>query len=100
MQKIYTAQTLLAVTHVKNLLEFGNINAELRNEYAAGGIGDLSFVDAWPELWVNYEDVLLAKEIVSDFQGSANPQEWQCSCGESNGAAFGSCWSCGIDKST
>jgi len=100
MQKIYTAQTLLAVTHIKNLLESGNINAELRNEYAAGAIGDLSFVDAWPELWVNYEDVMRAKEIVKDFQDPSNTLEWQCSCGEENGAAFGSCWSCKIDKPT
>lgn len=98
MQKVYTAQTLLQVTHLKNLLETANIPCELRNEYAAGGVGELSFVDAWPELWVNYEDTQLAKNIISGFEHSGSEAEWSCQCGESNGAAFASCWSCKVDK--
>lgn len=98
MQKVYTAQTLLQVTHIKNLLETANIACELRNEYAAGGVGELSFVDAWPELWVSYEDAFLAKKIIADFENLADDGEWQCHCGEMNGAAFASCWSCKGDK--
>ncbi len=103
MQKIYTDQTLLAITHVKNLLESAHIQSELRNEFAAGGVGELSFLDSWPELWVNYEDVAQAKKIISDYKesmnkASTNNQDWICRCGESNGSAFASCWACGLDK--
>lgn len=98
MQKVYTAQTLLTVTHVKNLLESAHIQVELRNEYSAGGTGELSFVDTWPELWVNYEDVSLAKKIIGEFQDPDMDQDWHCACGETNGGAFASCWSCRADK--
>ena len=97
MQKIYTDQTLFMVTHIKNILEAAHIHCELRNEYAAGGVGELSFIDAWPELWVNYEDVALAKQLIDEYQ-STSKQEWRCSCGEMNGAAFSSCWSCQADR--
>ena len=98
MQKIYTDQTLLMVIHIKNLLESAHIPAELRNEYAAGAVGELSFIDAWPELWVEYEDVARAKSIVEGYLSGASGEDWLCRCGESNGPAFASCWACGRDK--
>lgn len=99
MQKVYTAQTLLAVTHIKNLLEAARIPVELRNEFSAGGMGELSFIDTWPELWVPYEDVAQAKTIISSAENPETQEgEWQCSCGETNGGAFGSCWACNRDK--
>lgn len=99
MQKIYTHQALWMVINVKNLLETARITAELRNEYAAGGVGELSFIDAWPELWVSYEDVAVAKKIIADFAVSAEEKDWQCICGEINGPAFAACWACGRDRS-
>jgi hypothetical protein len=98
MQKVYTDQTLLMVTHIKNLLESAHISSELRNEYSAGAVGELSFVDAWPELWVNYEDVALAKSVIENFLASTEGNDWVCRCGESNGPAFASCWACGADR--
>jgi len=102
--KIYADQTLWMVTHVKNLLEASHIVCELRNEFAQGGVGELSFVDAWPELWVAPEDAHLAKQIINDMQlennvsATTSAQEWICPCGEENGSSFYSCWSCERDK--
>ena len=104
MIKIYADQTLWMVTHVKNLLEASHIVCELRNEFAQGGVGELSFVDAWPELWVAPEDAHTAKKIIEQMQPEANNsdngalKEWMCPCGESNDASFYSCWSCERDK--
>lgn len=99
MQKIYTDQTLLMVSHIRNLLESACIHSEIRNEFAAGGVGELSFIDAWPELWVNYQDVARARQIIAGYEtATANASEWRCHCGEWNGAAFASCWSCQVDK--
>ncbi|MFT7223382.1 MAG: hypothetical protein ACI82Z_000916 [Cellvibrionaceae bacterium] len=97
MQKIYTAQTLLDVTDIKNFLEAARIPCELRNEYAAGGIGELSFIDAWPELWVNNEDVRTAQQLIDSRETIAG-HEWRCPCGEMNGQNFLSCWACQRDK--
>ena len=92
-------QTLLMVANIKNLLEAAHIPCELRNEYAAGGVGELSFIDTWPELWVALEDVALAKKLISEYQATSE-LDWQCSCGEINGAAFGSCWHCLVQTQT
>jgi hypothetical protein len=98
MQKIYTAQTLLMVTHIKNLLASAHIQSEIRNEYAAGGVGELSFLDTWPELWVSYDDVALATNVIANNQDLNTEEDWICACGEGNGATFGSCWSCGVSR--
>jgi hypothetical protein len=98
MQKIYTDQTLLAVSNVKNLLAASYIESVIRNEFAAGGIGEIASIDAWPELWVAYPDVALAKKIIDDYQSAPKGVDWVCSCGEPNGCAFASCWACQRDK--
>ena len=98
MQKIYTDQTLLAVTNVQNLLSASRIEAVIRNQFAAGGIGEIASIDAWPELWVDYPDVALAKKIIEDYQSGPKGVDWLCACGELNGDVFGSCWSCRRDK--
>jgi hypothetical protein len=98
MQKVFTDQTLIAVAHVKNLLETAHIPSELRNQYAVGGVGEISFLDAWPELWVDYEDVAKAKSIINEYLSSSTQGDWRCRCGEMNGYAFASCWSCESDR--
>ena len=104
MIKVYADQTLWMVTNVKNLLEASHICCEIRNEFAQGGVGELSFVDAWPELWVAPEDAYLAKQLIHDMQlegadrSKITTEDWVCSCGEVNGAMFYSCWSCQKDR--
>ena len=98
MQKVFSDQTLLQVVNIKNLLEASHIAAEIRNEYAAGGVGELSFIDAWPELWVSCEDAARAKEIIAQYHVAGDGGEWLCVCGEKNGSAFASCWSCQADR--
>ena len=98
MQKrVYCHQTLFQVCNVKNLLESANIPCVIRNEYSAGGVGELSFIDAWPELWVDLEDVTRAKQLIEEYERTPD-SEWQCACGEINGSAYASCWYCGKDK--
>lgn len=87
----------MLVFNIKNMLEAADIVVELRNEYASGGVGELSFVDVWPELWVGFEDVARAKQIIEVFQGM-DSYDWVCACGEINGSAFHSCWSCRQDS--
>ena len=104
MIKVYADQTLWMVTHVKNLLEISHIHCEIRNEFAQGGVGELSFVDAWPELWVAPEDAYLAKQLINNMQlerterSNISTEDWVCSCGEVNGGVFYSCWSCQKDR--
>lgn len=105
MIKVYADQTLWMVTNIKNLLEASHIPCEIRNEFAQGGVGELSFVDAWPEVWVAPEDAHLAKRLIQDMQlegvnrNKVQGEDWVCAaCGEVNGAMFYSCWSCQTDR--
>lgn len=101
---MYADQTLWMVTNVKNLLEASQISCEIRNEFAQGAVGELSFVDAWPEVWVAPEQSHMAKKLINDYQlestadNSRHEQDWQCTCGELNGERFYSCWACQQDR--
>lgn len=84
---------------VKNTLELAGYECHIRNEYAAGGAGDIAPIDTWPEVWLEndaqYNDALelLQKNILKN---KSQGQDWICSsCGEKNGAAFEFCWNCG-----
>lgn len=86
----------MLVANIKNLLESERIDVLVKNEFAAGGVGELSAFDAWPEIWlVNEKDMIKAQEIINQCQSKANRPEWYCqNCKEPNDAAFEICWQC------
>ena len=99
MKLIYTNQDRFMVWGVKNTLELGGYSCHIRNEFAAGGAGDIAPIETWPEVWIEndaqYEDALdyLENNILNK---NSKGQDWACvQCGEINGAAFEFCWSCG-----
>lgn len=101
MKIIYTHPNLFLVEHAKNLLQDAGIPVELRNQYAAGGIGDIAPINAWPELWLqrpHQEDQ--AKEILAfltakNLDPNAPDEEWTCPhCQQTNTLPFLQCWAC------
>jgi len=92
---IYTHPNLYQVVNVQNLLKVSRIESQVRNEYAAGGTGDLSANDTWVELWLEDErDETKAEEIIRALK-TEDVEDWFCSkCGEKNGGAFEFCWHC------
>jgi len=97
---IYSHPNLYQVVNVQNSLRMHQIETSLRNEFAAGGSGELSPIDVWPELWlVDEHDRMEAKRLIVEATATAL-EDWLCSvCAESNGGAFELCWSCGGDRS-
>jgi hypothetical protein len=95
MKLIYTHENRLLVSNVQNILENANIAVTLKNEYAAGASGDLSFLNTWMEVWViNDEDYGKAMQMIETTLNS-NSGEWICNgCNERNAASFDFCWSC------
>lgn len=95
MKLVYTNENSLLVSHIRNMLENAGIPTNLRNEYAGGASGDLSFLSTWQELWVlDDEDYNRAMDLISQHSNN-NASDWLCStCGETNTAAFDFCWSC------
>jgi hypothetical protein len=101
MKLVYTHENKLLVENAKNLLTQHAIECTLRNEFAAGGIGDLAPIQAWPELWLlDDADIPEANQLIATLAVDSDASEWECSaCGEINEPAFESCWSCQADRS-
>ena len=95
MRKIYSSQNPTLVWHAKNILESAGIECALCNEFASGGVGQISPFDAWPELWVDDQYGYRAQMLLKrEFEASGLP-DWTCpQCGETSDGAFTACWNC------
>ncbi len=98
MKKIYSASNLMEAQIVLDLLEHAYIPAQLFNQHAQGGIGDIPFTHAYPEVWViRDDDFERGKRIVKSYEKTPTATGFiHCSaCGEENPANFELCWKCG-----
>ena len=98
MKLIYTSEDRFMVWGVKNTLELAGYDCHIRNEFAAGGMGDIAPIDTWPEVWLvnekQYADALNCIES-SILKQTSSRHDWICkNCGETNGASFEYCWNC------
>ena len=99
MKLVYTHPSIVAVTHIASALERAGISASLRNEYAAGAIGELAPIDAWPELWIEEKDWERAQEVLDRAGTVSDLPDWSCAnCGRENPGSFEFCYHCGADK--
>ena len=98
MKKIYSAATLPDAHLIVGLLGQAGIAARVFNENAQGGMGEIPFVHAWPEVWVENEgDEQRALDLIRGFEKTSDGQrQVGCpACGESNPENFEVCWNCG-----
>lgn len=98
MKRVYTAESLVRIMHLRNLLEAEGIRSEIRNERLGGVVGEIPFLETWPELWVAELDFDRAQELIElerHSHGVAAPA-WTCpGCGEPIEGQFSECWQCG-----
>ena len=98
MKRVATHELLAEIGHLKNVLEQAGIPCLVRNEQLSGGLGEIPFIDCFPELWVVRDDDLERARALVDQQrrGTADSSGWRCrKCGESNEGQFSACWQCG-----
>lgn len=100
MKLVYTSENRLIVSNARNIVSAAGIEVMLKNEFAAGGLGELSAFDTWLQLWVvNDSDYLRACQLIEDSLSEAGAAEWTCdSCLERNDPAFETCWKCQRDR--
>jgi len=96
MKLIYTNENRFLVSNVQNIVQNSGIEVTLKNEYIAGGAGDLSPFDTWLELWITEDkDYEKAINIIASIENTDNTHDWFCSqCHERNSASFEICWQC------
>ena len=98
MKKLTSSESLVTINHYKNLLESEGIACRIRNEHLGSIVGEMPFIEVWPELWViNALDYDRARQLIDDTITAESPvTAWTCaSCGEENEGQFGACWNCG-----
>ena len=102
MKKVTSSDSLVTITHYKNLLTTEGIPAFIRNEHFGSLFGEVPFQEVWAELWVENDldydrDLQLIDAVTVLAESPGSP--WRCTtCGESNEPQFGACWSCGISR--
>lgn len=97
MKQVYCAENLFWLQLARNALDFAGINSQVRNEYAAGALGDLGIFDCWPELWVNEQDAARAQQIIQELMAhsEATQAERPCPyCQSQCPLHFERCWQC------
>jgi hypothetical protein len=97
LRKVHTAESIIEITHLRNVLEQAGIACYVRNERLGGAVGEIPFVECWPELWVlRNGDALRARGLIDNARADAVPSpDWTCRhCGERVEGQFDACWRC------
>lgn len=101
MKKLHTfslAERAIAGMY-KDMLQREGVECLLRNEELFVGLGEIPFVECYPELWVVDDDlypraISLLKQLM---ESESTHPSWTCSsCGEEIEGQFNSCWKCGL----
>jgi len=87
---------------LKERLASEGIICLLRNDELATALGEIPFVECYPELWVVDEEVYPRARLLIDQwlnELGAGQDSWRCAgCGEELEGQFESCWQCGREK--
>lgn len=101
MKKLYTfdlSERALAGMF-RDLLQNEEIKCIVRNEQLFAGLGEIPFVECYPELWVVDEELFpRAQSLLKQYMASDDNEhnDWTCSeCGEDVEGQFNACWNCG-----
>jgi hypothetical protein len=87
---------------LKGMLADMRIACMIRNENLAGGVGEIPFIECFPELWVvNDGDYARANEVVCNWRKAAGAKRamWVCpQCDELIDGQFTACWNCAHEQ--
>lgn len=99
MIRLYAAANLQDAHIVLGLLHSEGISARILNAAAQGGLGEIPFTQAYPEVWIaDGHDATRARAIVARFEAAPtdSPAVRRCpACGEESPGSFALCWQCG-----
>lgn len=100
MEKLLSHQSITHVGYLRSVLEEAGIACLIKNERLSGALGEIPFIECWPELWVvDNATSRRAKSLIAAAEAEAEPgDDWQCpNCGETVEGQFVACWQCGTE---
>ncbi len=86
---------------LKELLQREGVDCIIRNEQLFAALGEIPFLECFPELWVVDDEVWPRGKALLDgwLKNEEDVEEWICpSCGEQLEGQFGACWKCGHQR--
>ena len=94
--KLFTAGDIIEARLLQALLMSQGIDAIIKNESLQTGLGEIPFVEMWPEIWlIERRDWDKAQRLLAGFVVGETTGEWSCPiCGERNPGTFELCWVC------
>lgn len=98
MVRIYSAASLPEAHLVRGLLGQAGIDATVFNENLQGGLGEIPFTHAYPEVWIIDErDLQRAREVIRQIEHpTPGSGSMVCPrCQEGSPGHFQICWNCG-----
>jgi hypothetical protein len=97
MKRVHIAPTLLDAQLAADALSSLGIDTHILNANAAGALGEVPFMQAQPEVWVDDDSqASRAREALAGLRNAPLRDEKTCPhCGETNPGNFLSCWQCG-----
>lgn len=99
MKKLTSADSLVTISHYRNLLASEGIPTTIKNEFLGSVVGEIPYFEAWPELWVKNDlDYDRALQLIdaANIAAESPLAPWVCRhCGADNEGQFGACWRCG-----
>ncbi len=97
MKRVHIAPTLLDAQLAVDALSSLGIVTYIFNANAAGALGEVPFMQAQPEVWVDDDaQEARAREALAGLHEAPARDEKTCpQCGEANPGNFLSCWQCG-----
>jgi hypothetical protein len=97
MKRVHIAPTLLDAQLAADALSGLGIATHILNANAAGALGEVPFMQAQPEVWVDDDrQATQAHEALTALLNAPPRAEKTClRCGETNPGNFLSCWQCG-----
>lgn len=102
MRKVCTSDNSVIIGHIRQVLENHAIPCIVRNDFLAGGAGELPVNETWPEIWVaDDRDFDRARAFVDAIVTAAHVSdpEWRCpACSEPMEGQFTDCWRCGASR--
>ncbi len=100
MTKVFEHPDFTLVGNYQSILESEGIHTELRNSMMSSIMGEVPFVECFPELWVKEDGQCeqaagILRELRRDAGANTFP-EWTCAkCGTTVEGIFTQCWKCG-----
>ena len=94
--KLFTAGDIIEAYLLQAFLRSQGVDTIIKNESLQTGLGELPFVESWPEVWLmQARDWDKAYQLLAGFISGETIGEWSCLvCGERNPDTFELCWVC------